>query len=148
MRNQPKGNQTLGSNGLKHSRFARPDQQRNNAAGAHSPGAPRNQAPDNALGSNWLCTHYKRRCYVKFQCCDRFWPCHRCHNNQSNCGQKQLESRDTQMVKCVYCNKEQQLTLVLPELLRFRSVPSVSHISHIMFVYESLSAVFNKKVLR
>ena len=63
--------------------------------------------PDLELESNWLCSHYKRHCYVKFECCDKFWPCHRCHNNQSTCGQKKLKSRDTQMVKCVYCKKVQ-----------------------------------------
>lgn len=64
-----------------------------------------------ARNVKWLCTHYKRRCYVKFQCCDKYWPCHRCHNNQSNCGQKKLKSRDVKMVKCAECGKEQQVIL-------------------------------------
>jgi hypothetical protein len=58
---------------------------------------------------NWLCDHYKRRCLVKFECCDKYWPCHRCHNNLSTCGHRKLKSRDTTMVKCVECGKEQQV---------------------------------------
>ncbi|CAB4017938.1 RING finger and CHY zinc finger domain-containing 1 [Paramuricea clavata] len=60
------------------------------------------------IQDNWLCNHYKRRCLVKFDCCSKYWPCHRCHNNESTCGRKKLKSRDTTMVKCVECGKEQQ----------------------------------------
>ncbi|CAB3995523.1 RING finger and CHY zinc finger domain-containing 1-like [Paramuricea clavata] len=60
------------------------------------------------IQDNWLCNHYKRRCLVKFDCCSKYWPCHRCHNNDSTCGRKKLKSRDTTMVKCVECGKEQQ----------------------------------------
>ena len=90
---------TVSSNGSKHSKFLRPDNERSNCP--HW---------DPGLDSNWLCSHYKRHCYVKFDCCDKFWPCHRCHNNQSTCGRKKLKSRDTRMLKCVYCNKVQQVT--------------------------------------
>ncbi|XP_028406472.1 RING finger and CHY zinc finger domain-containing protein 1-like [Dendronephthya gigantea] len=55
-----------------------------------------------------LCNHYKRRCMVKFECCDKYWACHRCHNETSTCQQKKLKSRDTTMVKCMECGKEQQ----------------------------------------
>ena len=64
------------------------------------------------IQDNWLCNHYKRRCLVKFDCCNKYWPCHRCHNNESSCGRKKLKSRDTTMVKCVECGKEQQVTPV------------------------------------
>ena len=87
----PRNTQTIGSNGSRLSTLRRNQEQ----------------------SDNWLCSHYKRHCYVKFECCDQFWPCHRCHNNQSTCGRKKLKSRDTQMVKCVYCNKVQQVTLFL-----------------------------------
>ncbi|CAB4009456.1 RING finger and CHY zinc finger domain-containing 1 [Paramuricea clavata] len=97
---------TIGSNGSKLSKFSREGAERSIVSFAHAPNPSRNQDLD--LESNWLCSHYKRLCYVKFECCDNFWPCHRCHNNQSTCGRKKLKSRDTQMVKCVYCNKEQQ----------------------------------------
>ena len=57
----------------------------------------------------WLCNHYKRRCHVKFACCNKYWPCHRCHNYKSNCGEKKLKSRDTKFLKCVRCGEEQQV---------------------------------------
>ncbi len=82
-------NTDLGSNGQKLSKFQRPD-------------------PDDD-DSQWLCSHYKRRCYVKFECCNKFWPCHRCHNNQSTCGRRKLKSRDTKQIKCVACGQEQQV---------------------------------------
>ena len=59
----------------------------------------------------WLCNHYKRKCVVKFECCNKYWPCHRCHNEQSTCGRRKLKSRDTTMIKCVECGKEQQVTI-------------------------------------
>ena len=90
-----------GSNGQ------RPDTQQGNAVSFQASDASRNR--DLNPESNWLCSHYKRLCYVKFECCDKFWPCHRCHNNQSSCGRKKLKSRDTLMVKCVHCNKVQEV---------------------------------------
>ncbi|XP_028414308.1 uncharacterized protein LOC114537472 [Dendronephthya gigantea] len=63
---------------------------------------------DRRREERWLCNHYKRRCMVKFDCCDKYWACHRCHNETSTCQQKKLKSRDTTMVKCMECGKEQQ----------------------------------------
>ena len=88
-------NTTLGSNGQKLSKFQRPPEDDD---------------------SQWLCSHYKRRCYVKFECCNKFWPCHRCHNNQSTCGRRKLKSRDTAQVKCVACNQEQPVCLNLEKI--------------------------------
>ena len=68
----------------------------------------------------WLCNHYKRRCYVKFECCDQYWPCHRCHNNESTCGRRKLKSRDTLMVKCAECVKEQQVTHEMLKIFAFK----------------------------
>ncbi|CAB4012862.1 RING finger and CHY zinc finger domain-containing 1-like [Paramuricea clavata] len=96
---------TFGSNGSKLSKFQRPDTGKSIVSHARFLNTSRSQ--DLQIGSNWLCSHYKRQCYVKFECCDKFWPCHRCHNNQSTCGKKKLKSRDTEMVKCVHCNKVQ-----------------------------------------
>ena len=94
------------SNGSKLSKFQRSDAEGTNVFNFQSCGGPRHQNLDQ--DDNWLCSHYKRHCYVKFECCDKFWPCHRCHNNQSTCGQKKLKSRDTRMLKCVYCHKVQE----------------------------------------
>ena len=65
----------------------------------------------------WLCNHYKRRCHVKFACCDRYWPCHRCHNNYSNCDQTKLKAIHTKFVRCVTCATEQEVSELFLELL-------------------------------
>ena len=88
----------------------------NDAASSQCHGTFQCQPDDQFEGSRngnedkWLCKHYKRRCLVKFECCNKYWPCHRCHNNESTCGHTKLKSRDTTMVKCVECGKEQQVT--------------------------------------
>jgi uncharacterized CHY-type Zn-finger protein len=109
--NNARNTPTFGSNGSKHSRFQRSETERSNTANFQVPSNSRNHDQD--LESNFLCSHYKRHCYVKFKCCDKFWPCHRCHNNQSACGQRKLKSRDTMMVKCACCNKVQQVIEIL-----------------------------------
>ena len=55
------------------------------------------------------CKHYDRYCDVKFSCCERFWPCHRCHNADSKCGRKNLRSRDIVKIKCKRCGKIQEV---------------------------------------
>ncbi|XP_046851716.1 uncharacterized protein LOC124445039 isoform X2 [Xenia sp. Carnegie-2017] len=90
----PKGIQFPGSNGRKHSKF------NNNSQNS--------EVVLTSREGNWLCSHYKRHCFVKFDCCEQFYPCHRCHNNQSACGNKKLKSRDVKKVKCAYCSNVQE----------------------------------------
>ena len=97
----------MGSNGNKLSKFERPDSPRNRGSN------PQDSEDDSDDDEQWLCSHYKRRCHVKFHCCDKYWPCHRCHNNESKCGQKKLKSRDTKFIKCVKCGKEQEVCEVM-----------------------------------
>ena len=93
-------NTDQGSNGQKLSKFQRSD--------SSSSSRPQERAsPSDDDDSQWLCSHYKRRCLVQFECCSKFWPCHRCHNNQSSCGRRKLKSRDTKRIKCVACGQEQ-----------------------------------------
>ncbi|XP_028393533.1 uncharacterized protein LOC114517888 isoform X2 [Dendronephthya gigantea] len=91
-------NTNSGSNGLKLSKFQRPNSSGSTSTESHGP----------EDDSQWLCRHYKRRCYVQFECCNKFWPCHRCHNKQSACGRRKLKSRDTKRIKCASCNCEQE----------------------------------------
>ena len=85
-----------------------PRQSPSNCKNTHNPTGRCSSAPSNRE-DNWLCDHYQRRCFVKFECCDKYWACHRCHNNKSTCGQRKLKSRHTVMIKCVECEKEQQV---------------------------------------
>ena len=59
--------------------------------------------------SSTLCPHYERSCFVRFACCDQWWPCHRCHNSESHCGERTLKGRDAQQIKCNGCGEEQAL---------------------------------------
>ncbi|XP_028392323.1 uncharacterized protein LOC114516913 [Dendronephthya gigantea] len=94
---------TVGGNAQKHSKLHRP----RIVSSPCSPSTSRNlQAPNQGRRSS--CVHYKRHCFVKFECCDQFWPCHRCHNNESTCGRKNLKSHDVHMIKCLHCHKKQQ----------------------------------------
>ncbi|CAB3997133.1 RING finger and CHY zinc finger domain-containing 1-like [Paramuricea clavata] len=98
---------TGGSNGSKLSKFQRRYTGYNDVTNPMSPSVfwdlGQSQGDD-----DYSCSHYKRHCHVKFECCNYFWPCHRCHNDQSTCGRRKITSRDTKMVKCVYCDKVQQ----------------------------------------
>jgi uncharacterized CHY-type Zn-finger protein len=101
---------TAGSNGKKLSKLQRApetqQQQRENRQGSGNLSSEPYTGP-------WLCDHYKRRCSVKFDCCDKYWPCHRCHNNEGSCGQRKLKSRDIRLIKCVSCEREQPVCLYI-----------------------------------
>ncbi|UYM14240.1 CHY zinc finger protein [Endozoicomonas euniceicola] len=54
------------------------------------------------------CEHYQRRCLVNFECCNEtWWPCHRCHNDRSDCGTVKLKARNAKKIKCCSCKEEQ-----------------------------------------
>ena len=59
------------------------------------------------------CEHYDRYCDVQFGCCEQFWPCHRCHNSQSKCGQEKLRSRDIKKIKCKRCRSVQEVSEII-----------------------------------
>src|SRR3989338_10107863 len=53
-----------------------------------------------------MCQHYQRQCWVRGSCCPQFWPCHRCHDENSN---HRLASRETCEVKCLNCQQIQKM---------------------------------------
>ena len=59
-------------------------------------------------GRQWLCEHYKRLCRVKFPCCGKFFPCHRCHNN-SGCSNDNSKAREACYVECSVCGHQQEV---------------------------------------
>ncbi len=92
------------------STFQRSDEERSPISSSQSTCASvSSQNHDDPRESNWVCSHCKRICLAKFQCCDQFWPCHRCHNNRGTCGGRKLKSRDTELLKCVHCKHQQQV---------------------------------------
>ena len=59
--------------------------------------------------SRWLCEHYQRHCRVKFECCDLFYPCHRCHNQSDECSNAEAKALLATHYKCNYCDHEEEI---------------------------------------
>ena len=63
----------------------------------------------------WLCQHYRRCCYLKFPCCNKFYPCHRCHNHANRSDNKMItctkeaKASHTTVMRCSLCQNEQQV---------------------------------------
>ncbi|KAK2551215.1 putative E3 ubiquitin-protein ligase RZFP34 [Acropora cervicornis] len=72
-------------------------------------GAEPSQQEDVSTGSRRLCEHYERRCRVRFSCCTKFYPCHNCHNNSTNCQNGEAKARDATHLKCSLCQFEQEI---------------------------------------
>ncbi|PFX18035.1 E3 ubiquitin-protein ligase DZIP3 [Stylophora pistillata] len=53
-----------------------------------------------------VCSHYQRRCLVRFPCCGKFFPCHRCHN-ESDCSEDQARAINATHIRCTICYHEQ-----------------------------------------
>ncbi len=57
----------------------------------------------------WLCEHFQRRCQVKFDCCDVFYPCHHCHNDSKECSNEAAEAICATHYKCSSCNHQDKI---------------------------------------
>ena len=67
----------------------------------------------------WLCEHYQRLCRVKFPCCGRFYPCHRCHNNSGECENDHCKAKEAFYIECSVCRHQQEVCKSLSILLLF-----------------------------
>lgn len=54
-----------------------------------------------------VCSHYQRRCLVRFPCCGKFYPCHRCHNESKDCSDDQARATNATHIRCSICYHEQ-----------------------------------------
>ena len=81
-------------------------------------GAPSERA---ALPENpqWLCEHYQRLCRVKFPCCERFYPCHRCHNNSDECEIDNCKAKEAFYIECSVCRHQQPVCKILSNFVIF-----------------------------
>ncbi len=52
------------------------------------------------------CKHYQRNCWVKFECCNVFYPCHRCHNDKKECSNLEAKASDATHYNCNFCDHE------------------------------------------
>ena len=58
----------------------------------------------------WLCEHYQRLCRVKFPCCGKFYPCHRCHNNSGRRNDNS-KAKEAFYVECSVCKYQQEVSI-------------------------------------
>ncbi|KAL9966923.1 hypothetical protein ACROYT_G025064 [Oculina patagonica] len=56
-----------------------------------------------------VCSHYQRRCLVRFPCCEKFHPCHRCHNESEGCSDDQARAINATHIRCTICYHEQAI---------------------------------------
>ena len=93
-------------------RESRETMQRNGNGEGTSTGSEE-EAPSQrvALPENpqWLCEHYQRLCRVKFPCCGRFYPCHRCHNNSGECENDHCKAKEAFYIECSVCRHQQEV---------------------------------------
>ena len=54
-----------------------------------------------------VCSHYQRRCLVRFPCCGKYYPCHRCHNESKDCSDDQARATNATHIRCSICYHEQ-----------------------------------------
>ena len=59
--------------------------------------------------SSFVCEHFKRKCLVKFACCNVYYPCHRCHNGSKECSNEECKARDATHFKCGLCHHEDKI---------------------------------------
>ncbi|WOG27567.1 CHY zinc finger protein [Endozoicomonas sp. 8E] len=57
-----------------------------------------------------LCDHYHRYCRVNFECCEEYFPCHRCHNNSKKCNLTDRKAFHAKRLQCSLCNHEGDIT--------------------------------------
>ena len=60
------------------------------------------------------CPHYKRQCNLKAVCCDKFYACHRCHDESGECPQIMDRTRSS-IMQCRACLSVQPIGAVCRE---------------------------------
>ena len=71
-----------------------------------------------------VCSHYQRRCLVRFPCCGKFFPCHRCHN-ESDCTEDQARAINATHIRCTICYNEQVVRLYLRTEFKISSLDEI-----------------------
>ena len=94
----------------KKEREAREARQRNESGEGPSTGSEEetpSQDTAHPVSARWLCEHYQRLCRVKFPCCGKFYPCHRCHNNSDECVHDNCKAKEAFYLECSVCRHQQ-----------------------------------------
>ena len=69
-----------------------------------------------------VCSHFLRRCLVRFPCCGKFFPCHRCHNESADCTEGHAKAIDATHIRCTICYNEQVVRFYLRTEYKFSSL--------------------------
>lgn len=56
-------------------------------------------------GAKAGCEHYKRKCWIKAPCCDKYYPCRRCHDEAED---HEIDRHAISMIACVQCGDKDQ----------------------------------------
>ncbi|WP_448215528.1 RING finger domain-containing protein [Endozoicomonas sp. 2B-B] len=57
-----------------------------------------------------LCKDYRRLCYVKFECCQWYFPCHKCHNKSDRCEVTSRKAAHATQLLCSVCGFNGDIT--------------------------------------
>ncbi|KAL0484350.1 RING finger and CHY zinc finger domain-containing protein [Acrasis kona] len=55
------------------------------------------------------CKHYPRGCQILSPCCNKWFGCRLCHNENANCGVETMDRHQIKRVQCLSCNHEQNV---------------------------------------
>lgn len=56
-----------------------------------------------------ICSHYDRKCLVYTECCDKYYPCIHCHNNDITNLCDDITKNNINYIKCIDCNTKQDI---------------------------------------
>ncbi len=73
------------------------------AATLKTTGTERGEFP--GAGAPLGCEHYKQKCWILAPCCDRYYPCRRCHDEAEN---HEIDRHAIAFVACVVCGEKDQ----------------------------------------
>ncbi|WP_257274178.1 CHY zinc finger protein [Endozoicomonas sp. SESOKO4] len=69
------------------------------------------QGPSRQESKAPFCNHYQRFCSVGFACCEGYFPCHKCHNeNKQSLCKAELKAWNAIRLKCSLCGYEGDIT--------------------------------------
>src|SRR5665647_2057979 len=60
------------------------------------------------LSENTDCSHYQRHIDLYSECCQKWWPCHVCHDEDPN-SDHEMDRHDVKTIRCRECHLVQPL---------------------------------------
>lgn len=57
------------------------------------------------IGARAGCDHYERMCWIRAECCGKYYPCRRCHDEAEN---HEINRAETKLIACTVCGDKDQ----------------------------------------